>query len=67
MKTPSHTRLVTHIVDPDDLYIRSDAVLGVKERLLAKLDRTIGTAEIASIGFDKPFFLVEHDFILAPR
>jgi hypothetical protein len=38
----------------------------VKESLLAKFDRITEPAEIAKAGFDKPFFLVEHDFILAP-
>jgi hydroxyquinol 1,2-dioxygenase len=57
---------VTHIFDPDDPYIASDAVFGVKESLQAKFDLITDPTEIAKAGFDKPFFLVEHDFILAP-
>jgi hydroxyquinol 1,2-dioxygenase len=57
---------VTHIFDPDDPYITSDAVFGVKESLLAKFDRITDPKAIADAGFDKPYFLVEHDFILAP-
>jgi hydroxyquinol 1,2-dioxygenase len=66
IEAPGHARLVTHIFDPDDPYIRSDAVFGVKESLLAKFDKVTDAAEIAKAGFDKPFYLVNHDFILAP-
>ena len=45
---------------------RSDAVFGVKESLLARFDKITDSKAIASAGFDKPFFMVEHDFILAP-
>lgn len=61
-----HDRLVTHIFDPDDPYIASDAVFGVKESLLAKFDLIEDPAAIKAAGFDRPFYLVEHDFILAP-
>jgi hydroxyquinol 1,2-dioxygenase len=66
IEAPAHARLVTHIFDPDDPYIGSDAVFGVKESLLAKFDRITDEGQITEAGFDKPFFLVEHDFILAP-
>jgi hydroxyquinol 1,2-dioxygenase len=39
IEAPGHARLVTHIFDPDDPYIHSDAVFGVKESLLAKFDK----------------------------
>jgi len=67
IEAPAHARLVTHIFDPDDPYIGSDAVFGVKESLLAKFERITDPAEISKAGFDKPFFLVKHDFILAPQ
>jgi len=38
----------------------------VKESLLATFRKITDPAEIAKAGFDKPFFLVDHDFILAP-
>jgi hydroxyquinol 1,2-dioxygenase len=66
IEAPGHARLVTHIFDPDDPYIRSDAVFGVKESLLAKFDKVTDPAEIEKASFDKPFYLVNHDFILAP-
>jgi catechol 1,2-dioxygenase len=66
VEAPGHSRLVTHIFDPDDPYIGSDAVFGVKASLLARFDRITDAAEIARAGFDRPFFLVEHDFVLSP-
>lgn len=58
--------LITHIFDPDDPYIHSDAVFGVKESLLAKFDLIEDPDKIAEAGFDGPYFEVIHDFILAP-
>ena len=57
--------LVTHIFDPDDAYINSDAVFGVKKSLLAKFDWITDPARIASEGMTGPFHLVEHDFAMA--
>lgn len=65
LEAAGHDRLVTHIFDPDDPYIASDAVFGVKESLLAKFDLIEDEAAIQAAGFDRPFYLVEHDFILA--
>ena len=58
--------LVTHIFDPDDKYITSDAVFGVKASLMAKFQWTPDPAAVAEAGFNGPFHLVEHDFVLAP-
>lgn len=66
LEAAGHDRLVTHIFDPDDPYIASDAVFGVKESLLAKFDLITDGDAIKAAGFDGPFYLVEHDFILAP-
>lgn len=66
LEAEGYDRLVTHIFDPDDPYIRSDAVFGVKESLLAKFERVEDPAAIAEAGFAGPFVLVEHDFVLAP-
>lgn len=57
--------LVTHIFDPDDPYIGSDAVFGVKQSLLAKFHWITDAAQIAQTGMTGPFHLVEHDFVLA--
>lgn len=64
LEAPGHARLVTHIFDPDDPYIASDAVFGVKESLLATFQRVEDPALVAAAGFAGPFYLVEHDFTL---
>lgn len=58
--------LITHIFDPDDPYIHSDAVFGVKESLLATFEKVEDAARIKAAGFDSPYFEVVHDFVLAP-
>ncbi len=58
--------LVTHIFDPEDPYIHSDAVFGVKESLLAQFDLIEDRARIAGAGFAGPFHEVVQDFVLAP-
>lgn len=51
--------LTTHTFDPDDPYIHSDAVFGVKESLIAQYtDKT-------PIGSDQKQWEVEFDFVLA--
>ena len=57
--------LTTHIFDPDDPYINSDAVFGVKASLMARFQRIDDAAEQAANGYDRPFFKVVHDFVLA--
>lgn len=58
--------LVTHIFDPDDDYIHSDAVFGVKESLMAKFHHITAADRISAAGQPGPFFEVVHDFVLAP-
>ncbi|MCX7646444.1 MAG: intradiol ring-cleavage dioxygenase [Rhodobacteraceae bacterium] len=57
--------LTTHIFDPDDPYIDSDAVFGVKESLLAEFRRVEDPARAQEAGFEGPFWDVEFDFVLA--
>lgn len=57
--------LTTHIFDPDDPYIASDAVFGVKQSLMAEFKPVDDTARIDKAGFDGPYLEVEHDFVLA--
>jgi catechol 1,2-dioxygenase len=65
IEAPGHDRLVTHIFDPADPYIDSDAVFGVKKELLAEFVVTEDPAKIAEAGFDRPFYDVTFDFILS--
>ena len=58
VSAPGYETLITHIFDPDDPYIDSDAVFGVKASLMAKFQPTV-TAEGTT-------YHVEHDFVLAP-
>jgi len=57
--------LTTHIFDPDDPYLHSDAVFGVKASLVANFVLIDDEKAIRSMGFDKPYFDVEFDFVLA--
>jgi len=57
--------LTTHIFDPDDPYIDSDAVFGVKKSLLAEFRKIDDPARAKTLEFAGPFWDVEHDFVLA--
>ncbi len=59
--------LITHIFDPDDPYIHSDAVFGVKESLLARFEWVEDVTRIAENGMDGPYYEVVHDFVLVPK
>ncbi|WP_298493189.1 intradiol ring-cleavage dioxygenase [uncultured Maritimibacter sp.] len=58
--------LTTHIFDPDDPYIHSDAVFGVKESLMATFRKIASAQELEAAGRDDWFWRVEHDFVLEP-
>lgn len=59
--------LTTHIFDPDDPYINSDAVFGVKESLLGVFNRIDDASRAAELNIPSPYYDVEHDFVLAKR
>ncbi len=65
LKADGFETLTTHIFDPDDPYINSDAVFGVKESLLAEFKRVDDPAQAKDLEFAGPFWEVEHDFVLA--
>ncbi|MDK1387749.1 intradiol ring-cleavage dioxygenase [Sinorhizobium sp. 8-89] len=65
IKANGFETLITHIFDPDDPYINSDAVFGVKESLLAEFKRTHDPVRAKEYGFEEDFWEVEHDFVLA--
>jgi len=66
IKADGFETLTTHIFDPDDPYIHSDAVFGVKESLLAEFRLTDDPARAKELDFPGAFWQVEHDFVLAP-
>ncbi len=57
--------ITTHIFDPHDPYINSDAVFGVKKTLLAEFKRIADPVRIKDEGFGEPFWDVEYDFVMA--
>lgn len=65
LEANGYETLTTHIFDPDDPYIHSDAVFGVKESLMAKFDLIDDQSRIAEAGMDGPYYEVVHDFVLA--
>ena len=65
IEAEGYETLVTHIFDPDDPYIHSDAVFGVKESLMAEFIWVEDAAKLSAAGQDAPYFEVEHDFVLA--
>jgi len=58
--------LTTHIFDPDDPYLRSDAVFGVKQSLLADFQKIDDAVKAEALGFAGAYWEVEFDFVLAP-
>ncbi len=67
IKADGFETLTTHIFDPEDPYINSDAVFGVKESLLAKFDKTNDPTRAKNYGFEGEFWDVKHDFVLAEK
>ncbi|MBB3316887.1 catechol 1,2-dioxygenase [Rhizobium sp. BK181] len=65
IKADGFETLITHIFDPDDPYIDSDAVFGVKESLLAEFRRTTDAERSKQYQFAGDFWEVKHDFVLA--
>jgi len=61
-----HAPLTTHIFDPHDPYIRSDAVFGVKESLLVDFKRIDDPAQMLAYGMAGAFWRVDYDVVMAP-
>jgi protocatechuate 3,4-dioxygenase beta subunit len=57
--------ITTHVFDPDDPYLATDAVFGVKESLIVEFHKVDDPAEIARVGFDGPYWETVCDFVLA--
>ena len=66
LEADGYETLVTHIFDPDDEYIHSDAVFGVKESLLAEFKLIEDPDHIKAESAAGSFYEVVHDFVLAP-
>ena len=59
--------VITHIFSPDCKFLEEDSVFGVKNSLIAKFDLIEDPEEIAKSSFDRPYWSVNWDFILAPK
>ena len=59
--------LTTHIFDPDDPYIDTDAVFGVKQSLLAEFRKVEDAKAAAKVEVVAPFYDVEFDFVLSRK
>lgn len=59
--------ITTHLFVPDDPYIESDAVFGVKESLLADFVKIDDAARASALGVANPYWQVEFDFVLVPK
>ena len=57
--------LTTHIFDPDDPSIDSDAVFGMKKSLLAEFRKIDDPEAAAKVELPAPFYDVEFDFVLS--
>lgn len=58
--------LTTHTFDPDDPYLHSDAVFGVKQSLIADFKKIDDPQKAKELGFEGEYWEVEFDFVLAP-
>lgn len=68
IKADGFQTLTTHIFDPDDQYIESDAVFGVKQSLLADFQRVHDPERAKEYAFrGDEFWEIEADFVLAPK
>jgi protocatechuate 3,4-dioxygenase beta subunit len=67
LKADGFETLITHIFDPNDPYIDSDAVFGVKQSLLAEFKKVDDPARAKELEFSNPFWSVEYDFALARK
>ena len=65
LKAKGYKSQITHIFNPDDPYINSDAVFGVKRSLLASFKRITNPKLARELEFVGDFWDVEYDFVLA--
>jgi hydroxyquinol 1,2-dioxygenase len=62
---PGHRRLVTHIFDPTDKYIDSDAVFGVKESLIREYKQHAAGTAPDGTPMKGPYVTITYDFVMA--
>jgi catechol 1,2-dioxygenase len=66
VKAEGYIPVTTHIFAKGDEYLRSDAVFGVKDSLIADFVPNHSEEEAARYGVRAPFYTVKYDFVLKP-
>jgi hydroxyquinol 1,2-dioxygenase len=65
VEAPGHHRLITHLFQRGCQYIESDAVYGVKEKLIVDFHKMpAGSKAPSGEIIDTPFYLINYDFAL---
>lgn len=60
-------QVTTHIFDPEDPYINSDAVFGVKESLIGDFAHVDDADRAKELEVGNPFWDIEFNIVLAPK
>ena len=66
VEAPGHDALITHVFIDGDPYLRSDVVFGVKEELIATVERRTDPALPDGTPVDGPWHLMTYEFRLKP-
>jgi hydroxyquinol 1,2-dioxygenase len=64
---PGYDPVITHIFTPDCEYLSEDAVFGVKETLIADLQKIEDPEEVSRLGMTAPCWLINWDFTLSAK
>jgi len=65
VSAPGYETVTTHVFVEGDPYLDSDAVFGVKERLIAPFVLHDDPSAAERLGVGNPFYTAEYDFVLA--
>jgi hydroxyquinol 1,2-dioxygenase len=64
---PGHRRLITHVFDREDEYLRNDAVFGVKDPLIADFARHEPGVAPDGRTVEAPWSSLQYQFVIAPH
>lgn len=64
IQAKGYETVITHIFSPDCPWLAEDTVFGVKESLIASLERTDNASVAAEMGFANPFWTIHKEFVL---
>jgi len=66
VEAPGYDPLITHVFIDGDKYLRSDVVFGVKDELIAKVERRTEPKLPDGTPVDRPWHLMSYEFHLKP-